>query len=153
MIGLSDWPGPPTPVIITPDAADMPAIAANYPRASVLAIPADCAHLVAREAWGAFLPLYGADLTLWPVNPSQFPLMAALVPVLGDAGVRTLRLATRALDDYARLQSLRVLWRDRAPHPGPPAGLVLTLAVMRAERQRAAAALVAREVRNPAQKP
>lgn len=142
MIGLSEWDGQ-RPVILVPSADAIEPIAANYPKASVIALPEDCTHLVLRDAWGFFLPLYGSDCTLWPIEPVQHPFFASLVPVLADSGVRTLRLATRALDEYARLYSLKTLWRDRKPHPGPPAGAAFTLRYLRAERIRAAAALVA----------
>lgn len=141
--GLSDWDGA-SPVILTTAADYMPAIAANYPRACVAALPAACRHLTLSDAWGAFLWAFQADLTLWPVQPIEFPFTASLVPVLSDAGVKTLRLATRALDDYARLHSLKTLWRDLAPHPGPPAGALLTLQYLRAERRKASAALLER---------
>lgn len=141
MIGLAEWDGQ-RPVILVPSAEYSEAIAANYPRASVIALPQECAHLTLRESWGAFLPFLGADVTLWPVTPMEMPFFASLVPVLGEAGVRTLRLATRVLDDYARLHSVKTLWRDRPLHSGPPAGAVLTLQYLRAERRKAAAALV-----------
>ena len=140
MIGLDAWDGA-APVILVPSAEYADAIGMNHPKAGVIAIPQECEHLNFRDAWGYWLPLLGADVTLWPVTPLEMPFFAALVPVLADAGVRTLRLATRALDDYARLHSLKTLWRDRAPHPGPPAGAALTLAYLRAERRKAAGAL------------
>lgn len=146
LIGLQDWPGPHVPVILVPSADHIDAVQANYPRATVTALPTNSAAYAHPDAWCLWMQLFQADVTLWPVDAFSGAFMAAAVPVIASAGIRTLRLARRSADDYARHEGLDVLWRNLEPLRGIPAGERLTLQALKAEN-RAALAMVA--VRNP----
>lgn len=111
LIGLTDYPGPPRPVILVPAADAIDPIAANYPRATVISLPADAGPLRHQDAWGAFLPILGADVTLWPLDALSEAYFEALVPILFDAGVRTLRWAVTEPRDCFRYAELVPVWR------------------------------------------
>lgn len=119
LVGIQDWPGPTCAVILVPTAEHIDAVAANYPKAAVLALPIDCEEYIEPDGWICWMALFQADLTLWPIDALSAGFLAACVPIIGRGGIRTLRWAARTTDDYSRFAAVKTLWRDRRPHPGP----------------------------------
>lgn len=111
LIGLAAWSGPPVPVILVSDPEQIQSIAETHPRADVLSLPDECELWTAAESWALYLPLLGADCTLWPVSPRDAALLRAICPALDVAGVRTCRWAV--IEDGA-LRGTQAVWRDRA---------------------------------------
>lgn len=114
LLGIRAWNGT-APVILVAEPAAIEPVQQNYPRAHVVSLPPDTPAYAYENGWPVFIPLLGADVSLWPVNGPEAALFSLLGAVLDVAGVKTLRWATRATDDWARLESLETVWRDRGP--------------------------------------
>jgi len=112
LVGVAEWSGPPAPVILVSDPDQRPDVQENYPRAAVLSLPDECELWTAVESWPLYLPLLGADVTLWPASQRDAAILRAICPVLDVAGVRTLRWATT---QGARWTALETVWKDRPP--------------------------------------
>ena len=110
LIGVNDWPGTPVPVILVSDPDQIPDVAFQCRKAAVLSLPADCELWTAVESWALYLPLLGADVTLWAETPRDAALLRAIVPVLDVAGVSTLRWA---MVENGALRGTQAIWRDR----------------------------------------
>lgn len=108
LIGTATLDG--RPIILVSDPEQIPDIALQHPKAAVLSLPADCELWTAVESWPLYLPLLGADVTLWAETPRDAALLRAIVPVLDVAGVRTLRWA---LVENGALVGTQAVWRDR----------------------------------------
>lgn len=115
LVGIRAWPGRLVPLILVAQPDQIEPIAQNCPRAHVVSLPADCELWTTDEAWPMYLPAFQADLALWPVTAADEAILRAAAPALDLAGVRTLRWVTRRPDDWARYESVSVVWRDRAP--------------------------------------
>lgn len=111
LLGIRDWDGR-APLILT--VRPSPEIAANHPRAHVVSLP-EIGLYALIDDWGLYLPLFQADVCLWPTCAADEALLAHIAPVLDLAGVKTLRWADRDLADPSRYAAVDTVWRDRAP--------------------------------------
>lgn len=111
LIGIREWDGK-KPIILT--VRPSLSIAANHPKAHVVSLPRIGLYALIDD-WGLYLPLFQADVTLWPTSGADEALLAQVAPVLDLAGVRTLRWADRSPDDAHRYSAIDVVWKDLAP--------------------------------------
>jgi hypothetical protein len=110
LLNIRAWDGR-APIILT--VRTEPTVQQNYPRAHHVSLPEIGLYALIDE-WGLYLPLFQADVTLWPTSAADEALLSRVALVLDLAGVRTLRWADRSEADPARYAAVETVWRDRA---------------------------------------